>query len=144
MALEFSARPGGILADALQQPEFTTHLALFADMTQPLDLCYVSIHTYWIHNSAIPQRSLRLVRRQEPDGAWTQSFYLDDVYGGQWHFLAPTWLGLSRDPWHTRYYEAAPGTGGWVHRSDNGAEPHWQVTLIPLLHDYAGDMRPVV
>ena len=168
--LVMTARPGGILEQAVQSQEFTEHLALFMDNTRPLDLPYVSLHTSWLHYSDIPQRSLRLTRvvavPGNPGGGGsapgapgvpgvpgntgvpgnlvvTKEFFMDDVLAGTWEFQPPVWLGLERSPGHTRWYEAAPGSGAFVHRSDNGDEPWWQVVLVPLLHDYTGDMRPV-
>ena len=136
--LVMTTRPGGILALAQESQEFRQHLEPFSG-TEPLDLAYASLHTQWLHWSDIPLRSARIVR----DAQGVQTFYIDDVPGGTWEFQPPCWLGLEREPGKTRWYEAAPGTSAWVHRSDNGHEPWWQVVLVPLLHDYTGDMRPV-
>ena len=146
--LVMTARPGGILEQAVQSQEFTEHLALFMDNTRPLDVQYISLHTTWLHWSDIPQRALRLTRvvagvPGNPDLVVTKQFFMDDVLSGTWEFQPPVWLGLERSPGHTRWYEAAPGSGAFVHRSDNSHEPWWQVVLVPLLHDYTGDMRPV-
>ena len=168
--LVMTARPGGILEQAVASQEFTALLALFLDDNTPLDLQYISLHTSWLHYSDIPQRSLRLTRvvavPGNPGGGGsapgapgvpgvpgntgapgnlvvTKEFFMDDVLAGTWEFQPPVWLGLERSPGHTRWYEAAPGSGAFVHRSDNGDEPWWQVVLVPLLHDYTGDMRPV-
>ena len=131
--LVMTARPGGILALAQESQEFQAHLAPFAG-TQPLDLAYASLHTQWLHWSDIPLRSFRIVR----DDQGEQLVYLDDVLQGTWTFQAPCWLGVEREPGKVRYYEAVPGTKGWVHRSDNSAEPWWQATLIPLVDEAQG------
>ena len=167
--LVMTARLGGILEQAVQSQEFTDHLALFMDSTRPLDKQYVSLHTSWLHYSDIPQRALRLTRvvavpgnpggggsalgtpgvpgntgsPGNPNLVVTQQVFMDDVPAGTWEFQPPCWLGLERSPGHTRWYEAAPGSGAFVHRSDNSHEPWWQVVLVPLLHDYTGDMRPL-
>ena len=86
---------------------------------------------------------MRLVRSQTANGTWQQTFYLDDVRGGEWFFEAPRWLGLERAPGLVRFYESVLGTRGWYHRSDIAEELGWSVVLMPLDHDYAGDMRPV-
>ena len=146
--LVMTARSGGILEQAVQSQEFTDHLALFMDNTRPLDVQYISLHTCWLHWSDIPQRALRLTRvvagaPGNPDLVVTKQFFMDDVPPGTWEFQPPVWLGLERSPGFTRWYEAAPGNGAFVHRSDNSNEPWWQVVLVPLLHDYTGDMRPL-
>ena len=47
--LVMTARPGGILEQAVASQEFTAQLALFLDDTTPLDLQYTSLHTSWLH-----------------------------------------------------------------------------------------------
>ena len=141
--LEFSARRGGILEDAAQQTGYQEHLAKFLDSTEPLDLQYTSIQTHWAHHSNIPLRSLRLVRSQADNGTWEQTFYIDDVKGGEWFFQAPRWLGLERAPGLVRFYEAVLGTRGWYHRADIAEEFGWSVVLMPLVDDYTGDRRPL-
>ena len=141
--LEFSARRGGILEDAAQQTGYQEHLAKFLDPTEPLDLQYTSIQTQWVHWSSIPLRSVRLVRTQAANGTWEQTFYIDDVPGGEWFFQAPRWLGLQRAPGMVRFYEAVLGTRGWYHRADIAEEFGWSVVLMPLVDDYTGDRRPL-
>ena len=137
--LVMTARPDGVLELAEQSLEFRQHLEKFAG-TEPLDQVYVSLHTYWLHSSNIPVRALRIQR----DAQGVQSFLMDDVPGGTWEFRQPVWLGISRAPGQTRWYEAVPGTKGWVHRSDDGAEPEWQVTLMPLVDEAQGqELRPL-
>ena len=140
---EFSARKGGILEDAAQQTGYQEHLAKLLDPTQPLDLTYASINTHWAHHSNIPLRSVRLIRRQTDNGTWQTPFFIDDVQGGTWFMEAPRWLGLERAPGCVRYYEAVIGTKGWYHRSECAEQMGWSVVLLPLEHNYWGDMRPV-
>ena len=144
-------RPGGILEEAATADAYTMHLAKFADPGVPLDMVYVSLHTYWLHNSGIPQRAMRLVRTVEDNapGQQQQLYYLDDVEMGTWTWEAPSWLSLARNharfPGSVRWFEAAPGTYGFVHRSDVASEPWWQLTLVPIImpHEYAGRMLPL-
>jgi len=147
-----STRLGGILAVAEQDQEYTTFLAMFGNPNAPLDLVYVSLHTFWLHQSNIPQRSLRLVRRLDPGNPGAgpeQLYFVDDVAGGTWTWEDPNWLGLERfnaaNPGSIRWFDAVPGTQGFVHRSDVGSEPYWQVTLVPVInvHGYAGRMMPL-
>ena len=146
--LQCSTRPGGVLEEAEQSPEFTQHLGRFEDPRAPLDMIYCSLSTLWLHQSNIPQRSCRLVRTlDDATGEVHQLFYLDDVLEGTWEFEAPTWLGLARNSARyagsVRWYDAVPGTYGWVHRSDIGSEPYWQVTLVPLAGGPWSTMRPL-
>ena len=148
--LQCSTRPGGVLEEAEQAMEYTSHLARFEDPDAPLDMVLASLHTYWIHQSNIPQRALRLVRTVDPgSGGVAQLYYLDDILEGTWTWEAPTWLGLARNsaryPGSIRWFDAAPGTYGFVHRSDVGSEPYWQIALVPVIDvfGYTGRMRPL-
>ena len=111
--LRMTASPGTVLDIASQSDEYVQSLQPFWDDLTPLDLCYVSLHSYWLHQSNIPLRLLRLVR----DRYGFQQYYYDDDLHGTWEFQRPNWLGISR-PWSqggpglTRWYEAVPGTLG--------------------------------
>jgi len=147
-----STRPGGILEVAEQAMDYTAQLARFENPDEPLDMVYASLHTYWIHQSNIPLKSVRLVRRVDPGTPGVdpeQLYFLDDVLAGTWTWEDPNWLGLERAnaryPGSIRWFDAVPGTYGWVHRSDVGTEVHWQMTLVPVcnLEGYTGDMMPL-
>ena len=82
---------------------------------------------------------MRLVR----DDDMVQNWYMDDVLHGTWEFKESNWLGIHRAPGLTRWYEAVPGTLGWLHRSDEADKPCWQVTLMPLVSSMqAQPLRP--
>ena len=147
------SRPGGVLQQAEQAQVYQDLLRKFMDPTEPLDLVYASIHTYWIHQSNIAIKSLRIVRIVDPGAAPgtapQQVYYLDDVREGLWTWEAPQWLGLMRDnaahPGSTRWFDSAPGSFGFVHRSDIASEMHWQMTLVPVcdVEAYNGVMLPL-
>ena len=146
-------RPGGILERAEQEAAYQNFLAAFMDPGQSLDLVYASLHTYWLHQSNIGLRSLRIVRLVDPGAAPgtapEQVYYIDDVREGLWTWEPPQWLGLMRDsaahPGSTRWFDSVPGSFGFVHRSDVGSEMHWQMTLVPVCHieAYTGVMLPL-
>ena len=145
-------RPGGVLQRAGESQVYQDFLRMFMDPAEPLDLVYASIHTYWIHQSNIALRSLRIVRyapAAAPGTAPQQIYYLDDVREGVWIWEAPQWLGLMRDnaahPGSVRWFDSAPGSFGFVHRSDVASEMHWQMTLVPVcdMAAYNGVMLPL-
>ena len=78
-----------------------------------------------------------------------QVYYLDDNREGTLVWGPPRWLGLERDnaryAGSVRWFESAPGTYGFVHRSDVASEPFWQLTLVPVIgvSEYADRMRPL-
>ena len=90
-ALFMSVRPGTILETAKKSEEYAKSLEKFHGK-EPLDLSYASLHTYWLHESNIPLRALRLVRDQDGE----QLCYMDEELIGTWQFKSPKWLGISR------------------------------------------------
>ena len=145
-------RPGGILALAEQSRDYQIFLGRLNNPDEPLDLVFASIHTYWIHQSNIALRSLRIVRYAPgaaPGTAPQQIYYLDDVREGVWVWQEPQWLGLMRDnaahPGSVRWFDSVPGSFGFVHRSDVASEMHWQMTLVPVIDmmAYNGVMMPL-